>query len=74
MAAQDLSQWRTAAGDASLYDWSEPFPASAARHPRLKGGAALVRQRMGLPNGWLDEHSGGGAAAEACLTDDACEG
>ncbi|GLC41903.1 hypothetical protein PLESTB_001045700 [Pleodorina starrii] len=74
MAAQSLEQWRAAVYDASLYDADEPFPADAARHPRLKGGGEPVRQRMGLPDGWLDERRGGGAAAEARLTDDACEG
>ncbi|EFJ43344.1 hypothetical protein VOLCADRAFT_106923 [Volvox carteri f. nagariensis] len=74
MVADSLEQWRAAANDIDMYDQSEPYPASAARHPRLKGGGAPVRQRMGLPNGWLDEHRGGGGAAEACLTDEACEG
>ncbi|GIL62983.1 hypothetical protein Vafri_17141 [Volvox africanus] len=74
MAAESLEQWREAAYDTALYDPCEPFPACAVRYPRLKGGGAPVRQRMGLPDGWLDEHQGDGAAAEACLTDEACEG
>ncbi|GIL69821.1 hypothetical protein Vretimale_10128 [Volvox reticuliferus] len=74
MAAESLAQWRAVAYDTSLYDQYEPFPACAARYPRLKGGGAPIRQQMGLPNGWLDEHRGDGAAAEASLTDEACEG
>lgn len=74
MAAESVEQWRAAAHDTSLYDVDEPFPAWAARYPRLKGGGDPVRHRMGLPNGWLDERQGGGAAAEARLTDEACEG
>ncbi|KXZ54152.1 hypothetical protein GPECTOR_5g250 [Gonium pectorale] len=74
LAATSLDQWRTAVHDADSYDVSEPFPACAVRHPRLKGGGPLVRQRMGLPDGWLDEHTGGGAGAEERLSDEACEG
>ncbi|KAG2484891.1 hypothetical protein HYH03_016372 [Edaphochlamys debaryana] len=75
LAATSLDQWRAAAAaGGELYDPSEPFPAAAVRHPRLKGGGPPARQRMGLPDGWLEEAGGGGAAAEAALDDDACEG
>ncbi|KAG2437413.1 hypothetical protein HXX76_006065 [Chlamydomonas incerta] len=75
-AAETLDQWRAAVygGMGELYDAAEPFPAAAVRFPRLKGGGPLVRQRMGLPDGWLEEARGGGGRAEAQLTDDACEG
>ncbi|KAG2453084.1 hypothetical protein HYH02_002416 [Chlamydomonas schloesseri] len=75
-AAESLDQWRAAVYDGAgeLYDAAEPFPAAAVRFPRLKGGGPLVRQRMGLPDGWLEEARGGGGRAEAQLTDDACEG
>ncbi|PNH05722.1 putative tRNA-dihydrouridine synthase, partial [Tetrabaena socialis] len=69
LAAESLEQWRAAvyddAGGSAMYDAGEQFPAAGFRHPRLKGGGADgPRQRMGLPDGWMEEWRGGGGGAE----------
>ncbi len=76
LRAETLDHWRAAAYDERLYDADEPYPSTAVRFPRLKGGGVAVRQSMGLPNGWLGaEGEGGlGAEAEVLLADDVCEG
>lgn len=78
LRAETLDQWRAAAYDERLYDADEPYPSTAVRFPRLKGGGVAARQSMGLPNGWLaaegEGEGGPGAEAEARLADDVCEG
>jgi hypothetical protein len=72
-AARSLADWEAVVGEHGAD--AAPFPASALRLPRLKGGGADGRpaaQRVSLPAGWLEGRDD--ERVPGYLTGDACEG
>jgi hypothetical protein len=81
-AAQSVSDWQQAISDPERwgFDPLEPYPLSALRRPRLKGGG-LIRgsktQKVVLPPGWLSDARESFEEewmAQECWATDACEG
>jgi len=76
-AAQTLSDWQQAISDPERwgFDPHEPYPLAALRRARLKGGGQVrgsARQRVVLPQGWMDD-SAGDSFDEAWLQQDGLE-
>lgn len=81
-AAQSVTDWQQAVSDPDRlgFDPLEPYPLSALRRPRLKGGGLTrgsKQQKVVLPPGWLSDTRDSFEEewmAQDCLAMDACEG
>lgn len=81
-AAQSIADWQRALSDPDQwgFDPLEPYPVSALRRARLKGGGqtrGAAQQRVVLPHGWLEDTGEGFDEAwmkQEGLRADACEG
>lgn len=71
LAAECLEDWHSALREED-WDPEEPFPPSAERAVRLKGGGPPRRQKVTLPADWLAHRDD--ELAPSYLRDEACEG